>query len=60
MFRLTNKGNQSRKNHKIINQTTKVSDNDAKLSQTAMQSQMHENTESISPAQPARHSFNFF
>merc|ERR1712062_84702 len=41
MFRLS-KGNQSRKNHKIINQTTKVSDADAKLSTPAMQAQQHQ------------------
>ena len=41
MFRLS-KGNQSRKNHKIINQTTKVSDNDAKLSTPAIQAQQHQ------------------
>merc|ERR1712156_1123064 len=41
MFRLS-KGNQSRKNHKIINQTTKVSDADAKLSTPAIQAQQHQ------------------
>ena len=37
MFRLSNKGNQSRKNHKIINQTTKIADSEVvetKVSQT--------------------------
>jgi len=55
MFRLTNKGNQSRKNHKIINQTTKISDTDAKLSQTAIQAQQLAETkaENAAPAQPA-------
>ena len=41
MFRLS-KGNQSRKNHKIINQTTKVSDTDTKLSTPAIQAQQHQ------------------
>lgn len=45
MFRLTNKGNQSRKNHKIINQTTKISDTDAPVSQTAVQAQMLQDEE---------------
>ena len=38
MFRLS-KGNQSRKNHKIINQTTKVSGADTKMSTPAIQAQ---------------------
>ena len=41
MFRLS-KGNQSRKNHKMINQTTKVSDTDTKLSTPAIQAQQHQ------------------
>merc|ERR1711953_209709 len=41
IFRLS-KGNQSRKNHKIINQTTKVSDTDTKLSTPAIQAQQHQ------------------
>ena len=40
MFRLS-KGNQSRKNHKIIHQTTKVSENDAPLSTPAMCAAQH-------------------
>ena len=51
MFRLTNKGNQSRKNHKIINQTTKISDTDAKLSQTAIQAAQLQEQPDPTPAQ---------
>merc|ERR1712193_142069 len=40
MFRLS-KGNQSRKNHKIIHQTTKVSEADAPLSTPAQEAQKH-------------------
>ena len=40
MFRLS-KGNQSRKNHKIIHQTTKVSEADAPLSTPAMNAAQH-------------------
>ena len=40
MFRLS-KGNQSRKNHKIIHQTTKVSEADAPLSTPAQEAQRH-------------------
>ena len=41
MFRLS-KGNQSRKNHKIIHQTTKVSETDAPLSTPALNAAQHE------------------
>jgi len=41
MFRLS-KGNQSRKNHKIIHQTTKVSETDAPLSTPAVNAAHHE------------------
>ena len=54
MFRLTNKGNQSRKNHKIINQTTKISDNDSKISQTTINAQVQQEAlkEEQKPAEP--------
>jgi len=54
MFRLTNKGNQSRKNHKIINQTTKISDNDSKISQTTINAQVQQESlkEEQKPAEP--------
>ena len=42
MFRLTNKGNQSRKNHKILNQTTKICDNAGGLSKTTIQAQLQQ------------------
>jgi len=40
MFRLTNKGSQSRKNHKIINQTTKISESDQAIPKSSLQIQM--------------------
>jgi hypothetical protein len=47
MFRLSNKGNQSRNNHKIINQTTKICDSDGGLSKTAIQAQLQQEQELV-------------
>ena len=40
MFRLTNKGSQSHKNHKIINQTMKISESDQSIPKSSLQLQM--------------------
>lgn len=45
MFRLTNKGSQSRKNHKIINQTTKISEMDQAIPKSSLQIQMEKQRE---------------
>jgi len=45
MFRLTNKGSQSRKNHKIINQTTKISESDQAIPKSSLQIQMEKQRE---------------